>query len=202
MAIASDLSRIPLNRPNEPQSETVAQLFGGGSAGAINGTGVALTEHTGGVHQTKLTLTGVSITMTDATTAGSHGSLKLYDFPAGVIQVLGATTDLTITAAAGIGATASVVGSLGTVTTQTDNAALTSTEADIIPSTACTLTTSAGTMKGKSTATEMAAGIFDGTSTAKDLFLNFAVPDAGSTANSTLTVNGTVTFTWANHGDN
>jgi hypothetical protein len=42
----------------------------------------------------------------------------------------------------------------------------------------------------------------DGTATAKDAFLNFAVPDAGSSANDTLTVAGTVTVVWTNSGDN
>lgn len=38
--------------------------------------------------------------------------------------------------------------------------------------------------------------------TAPDLFLNFAIPDAGSTANDTLAVSGTVEIHWVNLGAN
>jgi hypothetical protein len=42
---------------------------------------------------------------------------------------------------------------------------------------------------------------FDGTTTAKDAWLNIAVPDAGSTANDTFSVTGTITLIWSNMGD-
>lgn len=171
----------------------------GETNGTAAGTGNVASETTGQVHRTVLTMTNLSITMTDATTAGCHGSQKIYDFPAGVIQILGCVTDLAITAGAGgITDTASVVGSVGTAAVGTDNATLTSTEANVVPSTAATLTAGAGNCDGESTASP----ILDGTGTATDLFLNFAVPDAGSSANDTLTVNGTVVVTWVNFGDN
>lgn len=163
--------------------------------------GVTVAEQGDGVvHKTIFTV-DASVTMTDATTAGSHGSLQLYDFPAGAILFLGATSNLAIArVGTAIGETAAVVGSVGTVTTATDNATLTTTEADLIPSTAATLTAGAGTMAGKQVTAGIA--IFDGTSTAKDAFLNFAIPDAGSTGDDALTVTGTVTLVWANLGDN
>ncbi len=83
-----------------------------------------------------------------------------------------------------------------------DNETLIGTEADVVASTAATLTAGAGTLKGKTAAAQMAAGVFDGTSTAVDLHLNFAVPAADSTGDDTLTVNGTIVLTWINHGDN
>ena len=175
-------------------------LNGVGSAGAAGSVSVAVTE-TPGVLKTVLTLDKVVVTMTDATTAGSHGSLKLYDFPACNLLFLGGSCDLTLTAGAGgITDTAAVVASVGTATVSTADATLTSTEADLIPSTASTLTTGAGTTKGKT----VTAGVvvFDGTATAKDAWLNLAVPDADSTANDTLTVSGTVTLVWSNLGDN
>lgn len=49
--------------------------------------------------------------------------------------------------------------------------------------------------------TLLARQLFDGTGTAKDCYLNIAVPDAGSTGNSTVTVSGTVEILWINHGD-
>jgi hypothetical protein len=175
-------------------------LVGAGAAGAAASTSVAVTESSAGTIKTVMTLTNKSITMTDATTAGSHGSLKLYDFPQCNLLFLGGTCNLTITAGTGgITDTAAVVGSIGTDTVGTDNATLTTTEADLIPSTASTLTGGAGVTKGKT----VTAGVvvFDGTATAKDAWLNFAVPDADSTANDTLTVSGTITLVWSNLGD-
>lgn len=179
----------------------VNSLNGVGVAGAAASTSVAVSESGAGAMKTVLTLSNVSITMTDATTAGSHGSLKLYDFPQCNLLFLGGTTNLTITAGVGgITDTAAVVGSVGTTTVGTDNATLTTTEADLIPSTASTLTGGVGATKGKT----VTAGVvvFDGTATAKDAWLNFAVPDADSTANDTLVVSGTITLVWSNLGDN
>ena len=121
-------------------------------AGAVT-TGVTAAEYGDGViHQTVLTLSSVAITMTDAGAAGSHGSKKVYDFPAGLIHILGATTNLTTLAGSGgIGDTGALVGSLGSVAVATDNATLTSTEANVVPSTDGTLVGGAGTLKGKST---------------------------------------------------
>lgn len=153
----------------------------------------------GGLHRTVLTLTAVTIDMTDAT--DSHGSLQLFDFPEGLILTLGASSDLAIVSnAVGLDADAELVGAVGTVTTQTDNATLTTTEADLIPSTVCTLTASAGAMAGKSVTTGDA--VFDGTGTAKDAFLNFAAPDADTDDDDVLTVTGTITLVWINLGDN
>jgi hypothetical protein len=169
------------------------------SSGAAAGTGVAADERGARVQTTVLTIEDLEVTMTDATTNGSHGSQKVYDFPAGNIMVLGAVTDLTIEAGAGgISDTASIVASVGSAAVGTDNATLTSTEANIVPSTAGTLTSGAGAVKGESTA----VALLDGTSTAADAYLNIACPDAGSSANDTITVNGTIRLIWINLGDN
>ena len=175
-------------------------LIGDGAAGAAASISVAVAESSAGDIKTVMTLDNVSIAMTDATTAGSHGSLKLYDFPEGNLLFLGGTCDLTVTAGeGGITDTAAVVGSVGTATVGTDNETLTTTEADLIPSTASTLTAGVGATKGKT----VTAGVvvFDGTTTAKDAWLNYAVPDADSTANDTLIVSGTITLVWSNLGD-
>lgn len=179
----------------------VNSLNGVGAAGAAASASVDVSESAAGAIKTVFTLSNVSIAMTDATTAGSHGSLQLYDFPECNMLFLGGTTDLVITAGVGgITDTAAVVGSVGTTTVGTDNATLTTTEADLIPSTASTLTGGIGATKGKT----LTAGVvvFDGTATAKEAWLNFAVPDVGSTANDTLTVSGTITLVWSNLGDN
>ncbi len=169
--------------------------------GTVAGDEIVAEEHRGTIHQTVLTITDLDVTMTDATTSGNEGSEPLLTFPRGLIQLLGAVCDLAITAAAGIGATAAAIGAVGSVAAAAD-ATLTGTEADFIPSTTATLTASAGTMKGRG----VTGKFFDNTTTTNATqlaaHLNFAVPDAGSTGNSTITVNGTVTLTWINHGDN
>ncbi len=153
-----------------------------------------------GLNKTVLTFTNVSVATTDATTNGAYGSMEIYDFPAGLIYTAAGSSNLTIArVGTGITTTAAVVGAVGTVAAAAD-ATLTSTEADILPSTASTLTAGAGVTKAKSTATE--ATFKDGTTTAIKAYLNFAMPDAGSTANDALLVNGTITLLWMNAGDN
>lgn len=172
-----------------------------GSTVAGAATSVAATvNETGGTIRTVLTLDKYIVNMVDNTTGGAQGSAKIYDFPECNLLFLGATCNLTVLAGVGgITDTAAVVASVGTAAASNADATLTATEADLIPSTAATLTAGAGTAKGK-TAT---AGVvvFDGTTTAKDAYLNFAVPDAGSTGNDTLTVSGTITLVWSNLGD-
>lgn len=188
--VVADGGRISV----EPGGEIVH-----GGAGAVAGVEIAAVESGPALHVTRLTITDLVVAMTDATTAGSHGSEKLYDFPAGNILVLGVVSDLQIVAGAGgIGDTAAVVGSIGSAAVGTDNATLTSTEANLMPSTAATLSSGAGNCDGASTAT----ATLDGTDTPAAAYLNLAVPDAGSSANDTLTVNGTVQLTWLNLGDN
>jgi hypothetical protein len=168
--------------------------------GAINGSAVSAVEYGDNViHKTVLTLTNLSVTMTDATTSGCHGSHKVYDFPAGVIQLLGASYNLTTLAGSGgIADGAALVGSLGSATAGTNNATLTTTEADMIASTAGTLTSGAGALASHGS---LVATGFDGHTTPVDVFLNLAVPDADSSASDTVTVNGTITLTWVNTGD-
>lgn len=150
-------------------------------------------------HRSVFTLTALSITMTDAGAAGSHGGHKLYDFPAGVIGRLGCSYNLTTTAGAGgIADGAALVGALGTVVTATDNATLTTTEADWIASTAGTLTAGAGVLASHGNAN---ATLLDGHTTPVDLYLNLAVPDADSSASDTVAVSGTVTCLWTQAGD-
>jgi hypothetical protein len=165
----------------------------------VSGTGVTGSNAIVAPQTLTLTVDDLSVTMTDATTAGSHGSQKLVTFPAGNIHILGATTNLTIArVGTALAANSAVVGSLGSVTVATDNATLTSTEANIVPSTTSTLSSGSGVTKGESTG----AVTLDGTTSAVEVYLNFATPDAGSTGNDALLVNGTIVITYVNLGDN
>lgn len=170
-----------------------------GGAGGAAGTGVTAENFLNPIVKTVISIVDLAVAMVDAGAAGAHGSAPLFTFPNGNIAILGATTDLAVVAGVGgIGDTGEVVGAIGSVATATDNATLTSTEADIVPSTAATLSGGIGAMDGESTA----LAVLNGVSSAPVARLNLAVPDAGSSADDTLTVNGTVTITWTNLGDN
>lgn len=173
-------------------------LTQGANAGAKTAS-VAKASTTGDAtfKTTVLTLDELDVTMTDGGANGSIGSVKLFDFPQGLVAVDLAVTDLTVEVAAGIGATATFKHALGTAAEAT-NDTLDSTQANILPSTNTTLADSAGTAKGVST-TPL---IINGTSSAGAVYLNFGVADAGSTANSTATVSGTVKLVWKFAGDN
>lgn len=167
--------------------------------GAAAGTGVTASERVGRVQKTTITLVNANIDTVDNGAAGAQGSLKIYDFPAGNIAVLGAVGLLTLArVGTALTATSAVVASVGTVAAGAGDATLTSTEANIMPSATATLSSGTGTADLASTA----GGMFDGTATAIDAILNVATPDAGSTGNDALTANGTITITWINLGDN
>lgn len=129
-----------------------------------------------------------TITTVDNTTNGAQGNLQLLTLQAGLWLVLGAEANVALTkGAGGLASTAAVVASIGSVVPGTD-VTLTSTEANIIASTACTLSSGLGTFEGAASA----SAFLDGSTSAKSLYLNFDVPDAGSTANDTLALLGTV----------
>jgi hypothetical protein len=134
----------------------------------------------------------------------AYGSLKLCDLPEGVILHMGAVLDLDLTLSAA-GVNADWDGDVGLGTAAADNTAtLTTTEQDLVPSTPTPqAVSSATTANAQSTATE-AGAVFDGTTTAVDVFLNLLVDDADHDVTTTPTniiVNGTVTMHYALLGD-
>ena len=164
------------------------------------GVGVKVKERFGATKTIIVTFENVSIATIDATTNGAQGSLKVYSLPQGLFSYVGGTTNLTIArVGTNLTANSAVVAGVGTAVAGVDPT-LTGTEQDLIPSTAATLVAGASPVKGKSvTAT---AAVFDGTATAKDVYLNFATVDAGSTGNDALLVNGTITLVFTYLGDN
>lgn len=165
---------------------------------AKNGAAVSVEEYVFKPRRLRFTFDDLEITMTDATTNGNHGGHKFTDFNASHLVILGAISNLTVVAAAGIDADAALIGSVGSVVAATANEALTSTEADVIPSTACTLAESAGVMDGESSGVT----VLNGTGTPIDLYLNFVAPGADASANSTITVNGYIDLIVLPLGDN
>lgn len=166
------------------------------------GISQAVDEVVGHIHRTTLTLTAVPLTTVDDVTNGAQAHLAVYNFPRGLIEVRGAVLNLT-TLGDGTNQTnnAALVGALGSAVPAAD-ATLTSTEADMAPSFAGTFTAFAGVLKNLG----LTPKFFDNTTTtnATQLVanLNLAIPTAGSSAAGTITVSGTITISWYNHGDN
>lgn len=188
-------------------SQVEHQLTNINGAGAKNGTTVSVLEKGGGViNQTVLTLTATPITITDDAGVAQYGGVKIYDFPLGSICTLGGVVSGILTA----GVTGTIIDNwdgdvaLGTATATT-GATLTGTEADVLQSTA--VSAGAADKDGVAEAfqiatalTESGARWFDGTATAKDLYLNFVIDDDATHTTGTATFTGTVTITWMNLG--
>lgn len=157
-------------------------------------TGVSAKALAGGGEQVTLTFVNTQVPLTDAGASGAGGGIRIFGFQQGNVVIDNFRVNLT-TARLGtnLTATAALVASLGTVAAAAD-ATLTSTEADIASSTTATLTAGAGTFTKLATAPVY----LDGTSAAKDVYLNFACPDAGSAGNDSVVVNGTITIIYSN----
>lgn len=166
-------------------------------------TGVSSTTvQRGGQNVTTLTFTNYSLTINDTTPIATGGSVKIFDFPEGVISILCATGSLTFTTTSTLASTlnASVTCSWGVGTVATaDGATLATTEQDIIPTTAWT---SSATINVANTATRgtLAAPLNkDGGTTPVDAYLNVGVATATDIdADATVAVNGTIVIVWSN----
>lgn len=166
-------------------------------------SGLTPEERIGTLHHTRFTLVNVQMATVDATTSGAQGSVLLGTFPRGFIQVIGASSNITV-AGDGVNITtnASIVMSVGTVAAAVDTT-LTGTEANIIASTAASLTSNAGAFKGKAVST--AVNVDNSTTTNSTQMvarLNAVLSDVSSSANGVLTLNGTIDIFWMNFGDN
>jgi hypothetical protein len=166
-------------------------------------TGLTVTEEGAGpIHKTVLTFDDVAFALVDEAGVVAYKGTKVYDMPAGNILVLGATADLALTkSSAGVNADWDGDFGVGTVTAS-NNSTLSSTEQNIIPTTATPQAVAgATTAKGINAA---AIAPLDGTATAIDIYLNFLVDDADHDVTSTpcnLVVNGTLTIHWIQLGD-
>jgi hypothetical protein len=153
---------------------------------------------------TVFTFKNFHVPLSDAAGVVAYGGIKIYDFPQGYIYVQAAVADLDLTkSSAGVNVDWDGDIALGTVTAS-NNSTLTATEADVVPSTA-TPQAAAGVTTGDCVSTSSQHVIFDGTSAAKDLFLNLLVDDADHDVTSTpcdLIVNGTIRLSWVFMGDN
>jgi hypothetical protein len=198
-----------INMGARPDIDTPIHVDMDAKVTPVTTAGITVTETgSGPVRQTVIELDGTTVTMTDGTTNGNIGGVKLFDFPQGAIQVLGVATDFkTGTTASGnayglartgtgISATGALKHSVGTVLVAT-NDTLTSTKADLLASTSLTLASGAGVVGGTGVAPPAA---FDGNSAAKSAYLNFGVADADSTGNDVVRVRGRVVVLWSHLG--
>ena len=180
--------------------------LGSAPVGAVNGAGVSVKEYGFGNYRTTVfTLSSVKMALTDVANTVAYTSQKIYGFPVGHIYIQSAVADLTLTADAA-GVNDGWKGDFGLGTAAADNnATLTNTEDDILPTTAVAAGTDdkIGVAKGASTADEHV--VFDGSSTAKGLYLNVLVDDEDQNVTGTptnLIAAGTITLNWIFMGDN
>jgi hypothetical protein len=176
--------------------------------GAKNGSTVTVKEYGDDIwHKTVLTCTDLPITLTDDAGVAQYGGVKVYDFPAGAIITQGAVIAGTFTG----GVTGTIINTFGSnvalgTATATTGSTLTGTEADIMPSVAnATAVAKAAAVDAVSVATaltESGARWFDGTATAKDMYLNFVVADDATHTSGTAKFTGTITLLWAFVADN
>ena len=168
-----------------------------GNAGAVvsNGGTVTATENgAGAFHQTVLTLASTPIIIVGASGVG-FGGVQLYDFPAGHIWVQGVIVDA-LTTVLGAGVTVGGGGDYGIGTAVVGDADLgDATDVDLLAS------TSVDPLVTATDAALAAAAGFDGSSTAKNMFLNGLVDDADIAGTCTNLVSGTITVTWVDLGD-
>lgn len=189
---------LPGNVP-KTKSETRA-FFGRTSEGAASGSGVS-SSSSPGTNKTVLTFKNTPLPLIDAAGVVARCALKIFDFPEGNIQIIGATANLALTkSAAGVNADWDGDFALGSTAAAAD-AALAGTEANVIPSTA-----TPQAVAGATTAKGLSTGgvLLDGTATPVDLYLNVLVDDADQDVTTTptnLIANGTITVLWANLGD-
>lgn len=184
---------------------TVGKLnvSGGGNVGtlaAVSGLSV-LHKQSGLVNQTKFTLTDVAQAVVNGT---EYQGTKLYDFPEGRILVLGATASLAQKTTSALASTlnASSTGAVGVGTVTASATTLATTMQDIIPTTAFTSSATINVAGTAAVVALAASAQFDGTTTAKSLFLNSAFATTTDVdADATQTFTGTLTVTWVSLGD-
>ena len=161
-------------------------------------TNVTVVNYVGAINQTVITLVSHVMTITDAAAAGAHGSLKLITFPEGHIRIMSAHQVLTTLAGAGgIDNDAILDVGVGSITTDTANDELASTEQEITGKEDATL--SSGTLLFDTI--NATPQTLDGSASAEDAWLNVAVKEDDVGSSDTLIITGTITINWMFMGD-
>jgi energy-converting hydrogenase Eha subunit F len=168
---------------------------------SLGATAVASEAGDALIHQTTITLTDLAQAVANGT---EYQGTKIYDFPAGRILVLGVVASIAQKTTSAIDTTlnAEVTGALAIGTATASNVTLDGAMADLLPSTAFTSSATINVAGAAVGAALAASAQFDGTSTAKDVFINTSYATTTDVdGNATQTLTGTVTITWLNLGD-
>ncbi len=160
-------------------------------------TGVTNVNYSSGLNQTVITFTNYAMPIVDSAGSGGHGTLKLVDFPEGVIRVPSVIGDIGITAVVGIGATGVFDMAMGSATTLTNAETLGNANVDFVAKVDGTLSSGADDIDLVNTTSQDE----DGHSSNTEVWLCVAVMDADMTATGTMTFSGTIVITWHNMGD-
>jgi hypothetical protein len=155
----------------------------------------------GPFNQLTLTLNNVPQAVVNGT---EYQGTLLYTFPEGRMNVLGVTASLqqktTSVLASTLNASSTGAISLGTATASATT--LATTMVDLLPSTAFTSSATINVAGTAVTAALAAAAQFDGTATAKKMYLNTAYATTTDVdADATQTISGTITLTFVHAGD-
>jgi hypothetical protein len=161
------------------------------------GTNVTAVETAfGPFRKTVLTLTAVAQAVVNGT---EYQGSKIYDWPLGLISVVGATFSIAQTTTSILADTlnASSTGAIALGSATASNVSLTSTMANVCPTTAFT---SSATINVAGTAVSPATSApvtLQGSGTAADLYVNTGYATTGDVdADATQTLSGTVTIIW------
>lgn len=172
---------------------------------SVGDTGVSTVkarhEQFGPICKTILTLDNVVQAVVNGT---EYQGTKIYGFPAGRILVLGVTATLRQKTTSAIATTlnSGAVGAISLGTATASNVALAGTMVDLLPSAAFASSATIN-VAGTAVSSALAASAhFDGTATAKDMYLNTAYATTTDVdADATQTISGTVVVTWVQLGD-
>lgn len=158
-------------------------------------------ERFGSFNKTLITLDNVGQSVVNGT---EYQSTKIFTFPEGRILVLGVTATLKQKTTSALASTlnASSTGAIALGTAAATNVSLTSTMVDLLPSTAFTSSATVNVAGTAVSAALAASAQFDGTTTAKPVYLNTAYATTTDVdADATQTISGTVAIAWVFLGD-
>jgi hypothetical protein len=158
-------------------------------------------EQFGPFIKTTLTLDNVAQSVVNGT---EYQGTKIYDFAQGRILVLGVTATLQQKTTSALASTlnASSTGAIGLGTATASATTLATTMVDLLPSTAFTSSATVNVAGTAVSAALAASAHFDGTTTAKDIYLNTAYATTTDVdGNATQTISGTIVLCWVALGD-
>jgi len=160
-------------------------------------TGVSGVTTSAALNQSVITLTDYQMVITDSEGSGGHGTLKLVDFPIGMIYVVGVVADMAVDSVDGCANNSAFDMALGSATTLTDAETLGNANVDFVAKVDGTLVAEVDTIDLLTNTPQTE----DGHTTATDVWLCVAVADANMTATGFMAITGTVTISWLNTGD-